>query len=88
MMYITTMTITLTTAQNLPVFQAVMSMTFASGITQSVCIKVAPRKTDWVMPDAKVMDMSAWKTGKFWAVVSVIVIVVMYVICSPLVLGA
>lgn len=53
-----------------------------------VCIKVAPRKTDWEMPDAKVMDMSAWKTGKFWAVVSVVVIAVMYVVFSPLMLGA
>ena len=53
-----------------------------------ICIKAAPRKTDWVMPDAKVMDMTAWKTGKFWAVVSVVVIVAMYVVCSPLVLGA
>ena len=53
-----------------------------------ICIKVAPRETDWIMPDAKVMDMTGWKTGKFWAVVSVIVIVIMYVVCSPLVLGA
>jgi len=53
-----------------------------------ICIKVCPRKTDWEMPDAKVMDMSAWKTGRLWAAVGVAVIVVMYIVCSPLVLGA
>lgn len=53
-----------------------------------VCIKVCPRKVDFEMPDAKVMDMTPWKTGKIWATVGVLVVVLMYVICSPLVLGA
>lgn len=52
------------------------------------CIKICPRETEWEMPDAKVMDMTPWKTGKLWAGVGVAVIIVMYVICSPLVLGA
>ncbi|WP_125114864.1 solute:sodium symporter family transporter [Agathobaculum sp. Marseille-P7918] len=54
----------------------------------AVCIKVCPRKTEWEMPDAKVMDMTSWKTGKRWAIVGAGVVVVMYVICSPLGIGA
>ena len=52
------------------------------------CIKACPRETDWVMPDAKVMDMTGWKTGKTWAIVGVCVVLVMYLICSPLGIGA
>ena len=54
----------------------------------AVCIKVCPRQTEWEMPDAKVMDMTGWKTGKRWAIVSAGVVVVMYLICSPLGIGA
>lgn len=49
-----------------------------------VCIKAAPRKTDWEMPDTKVLDMTPWKTGKYWAIA---VVVLMYIIFSPLVLA-
>ncbi|MGN1014506.1 MAG: solute:sodium symporter family transporter, partial [Butyricicoccus sp.] len=52
-----------------------------------ICAKVAPREEAFVMPDAHVMDMTPWKTGKRWAVVGVLVVVVMYIIFSPLVLG-
>lgn len=52
-----------------------------------ICIKVCPRESDWVMPDAKVMDMTTWKHGKIWALVGVAIVVVMYIIFSPLVLG-
>ncbi len=51
------------------------------------CIKLRPRKTDWEMPDAHVMDMTPWKTGKLWAIVGALVVVVMYIIFSPLVLA-
>ena len=53
-----------------------------------ICIKVAPRENDFIMPDAKVMDMTPWKHGKIWAAVGAGVVVVMYIIFSPLVLGA
>lgn len=52
-----------------------------------ICIKVAPRQTDWEMPDAKVLDMTPWKTGKFWAIVGIGVVVLMYLVFSPLVLA-
>ncbi|MBS5150717.1 MAG: solute:sodium symporter family transporter [Butyricicoccus pullicaecorum] len=54
----------------------------------AICIKVCPRQTAWEMPDAKVMDMTSWKTGKQWAIVGAGVVVVMYIICSPLGIGA
>ena len=57
-------------------------------IIYMICIKVAPRENDFIMPDAKVMDMTPWKTGKIWAAVGAGVVVVMYIIFSPLVLGA
>ncbi|MCI8857323.1 MAG: solute:sodium symporter family transporter [Clostridiaceae bacterium] len=53
----------------------------------AVCIKVCPRETDWEMPDAKLMDMTPWKTGKLWAIVGSAVVVVMYLIFSPLGIG-
>lgn len=52
-----------------------------------VCIKAAPRKTDWEMPDAKVLDMTPWKTGKYWAIAGIAVVALMYIIFSPLVLA-
>lgn len=54
----------------------------------AICIKVCPRQDAWEMPDAKVMDMTGWKTGKRWAIVGAGVVVVMYLICSPLGIGA
>jgi SSS family solute:Na+ symporter len=56
-------------------------------IIYAICIKVCPRKTDWEMPDAKVMDMTPWKTGKIWAICGVAVVVIMYIIFSPLCLA-
>ncbi|MGM9631163.1 solute:sodium symporter family transporter [Butyricicoccus sp.] len=52
-----------------------------------ICIKVAPRETDWEMPDAQVLDMTPWKTGKYWAIAGIAVVVLMYIIFSPLVLA-
>lgn len=53
-----------------------------------ICIKVAPREVDWEMPDAKVMDMTPWKTGKIWAIVGIAVVCVLYFIFSPLCIAA
>lgn len=56
-------------------------------IIYAVCIKVCPREIAWEMPDANVMDMKPWKNGKIWATVGVAVVVIMYLIFSPLVLA-
>lgn len=53
----------------------------------AVCIKVCPRETAWAMPDAKVMDMTAWKNGKIWAAAGIAVVIVMYLIFSPIGIG-
>ena len=50
----------------------------------AVCTKVCPRETAWEMPDAKVMDMTSWKSGKIWAAAGIAVVIVMYLIFSPL----
>lgn len=51
------------------------------------CAKMAPRKEAFEMPDVPAINMDNWKTGKAWAVVGILVVVVMYLIFSPLVLG-
>ena len=57
-------------------------------IIYAVCIKVSPRQLAWEMPDAKVMDMTPWKSGKVWAITGAAVVAVMYLIFSPLGIGA
>lgn len=56
-------------------------------IIYAVCIKVCPRQVAWEMPDANIMDMTPWKNGKLWAIAGIAVVIVMYIIFSPLVLG-
>ena len=56
-------------------------------IIYGVCIKVCPRQVEWDMPDAKVMDMTPWKTGKLWAIVGVGVVALMYIVFSPIGIG-
>jgi SSS family solute:Na+ symporter len=53
-----------------------------------IVIKVKPREEPWEMPDKHVLDMTPWKTGKIWATVGALVVVVLFVIFSPLVLAA
>lgn len=52
-----------------------------------ICAKVAPLKTPYEMPYVPAIDMTPWKTGKLWAFVGAMVVVVMYIIFSPLVLA-
>lgn len=52
-----------------------------------LCIKFAPAETEKEIPDAHVMDMTPWKTGKLWCAVGMSVVVLMYIIFSPLVLA-
>lgn len=49
--------------------------------------KFAPAKVEFEMPNVPQIEMTPWKTGKIWAIVGILVVVVMYVIFSPLVLG-
>lgn len=51
-------------------------------------VKVHPRPTDFVLSDAKVVDLTPWKTGKIWAAVSIVIMLLAYVVFSPLGLGA
>lgn len=57
-------------------------------IIYAICIKVCPRQLAWEMPDAKVMDMTPWKSGKVWAIAGAAVVAIMYLIFSPLGIGA
>ena len=57
-------------------------------IIYAICIKVSPRQLAWEMPDAKVMDMTPWKSGKVWAIACAAVVAIMYLIFSPLGIGA
>ncbi len=49
--------------------------------------KCAPRKTAFEMPHMPAIEMTPWKTGKAWATCGILVVVAMYLIFSPLVLG-
>ena len=49
--------------------------------------KFAPAKVEFEMPNVPQIEMTPWKTGKIWATVGILVVVVMYIIFSPLVLG-
>lgn len=73
--------------QNFHYLYIVFALFVLECIIYWICIKVAPRKTAWEMPDAKVLDMTPWKTGKIWAICGAAVVVIMYIIFSPLVLA-
>ena len=49
--------------------------------------KFAPAKEEFEMPNVPQIEMTPWKTGKIWATAGALVVVVMYIIFSPLVLG-
>ncbi len=50
-------------------------------------IKLAPRTEDFEIPNTPAIDLKPWKSGKVWAVCGILVVVVMYIIFSPLCLG-
>ena len=52
-----------------------------------VIVKKNPRPEDFVLHDAKAVDMTPWKTGKFWATVTLLIMVGAYIIFSPLGFG-
>ena len=57
-------------------------------ILMYIIVKVNPRPTDFVLHDAKVVDMTPWKQGKVVAVCVLAVMVLAYVIFSPIGVGA
>lgn len=52
-----------------------------------LCIRFAPAATDRRIQDAHVMDLTPWKHGKIWCTVGLSIVVLMYIIFSPLVLA-
>lgn len=56
-------------------------------ILMYVIVKTRPRPSDFVLEDAKAVDMTPWKHGKFWAAVTLGIMVLAYIIFSPMVLG-
>lgn len=57
-------------------------------ILMYIIVKVNPRPTDFVLHDAKVVDMTPWKQGKVVAACVLAVMVLAYVIFSPIGVGA
>lgn len=53
-----------------------------------VIVKTNPRPTDFVLHDAKVVDMTPWKNGKFWAAVTLGIMFLAYIVFSPIGVGA
>ena len=52
-----------------------------------VIVKKNPRPTDFVLKDAGAVDLTPWKHGKFWATVTLLIMVLAYIIFSPLGFG-
>ena len=52
-----------------------------------VIVKKNPRPEDFVLHDAKAVDMTPWKNGKIWATVTLLVMVAAYIVFSPLGFG-
>lgn len=49
--------------------------------------KAAPRKTDFALHDSKAVAMEPWKHGKLFAIITLSIMVIAYLIFSPLVLA-
>lgn len=57
-------------------------------ILVAIITKVHPRENDFVLDDAGAVDLTPWKSGKYVAAFVLCVMVLAYVVFSPLVLGA
>lgn len=49
--------------------------------------KVKPRDTDFVLKDSGAVELTPWKHGKLWATVTLGIMLLAYIVFSPLVLG-
>ena len=52
-----------------------------------VIVKKQPRATDFELKDVGAVDLTPWKNGKIWATVTLLIMVLAYVIFSPLGFG-
>ena len=52
-----------------------------------VIVKVNPRAEDFELKDAGAVELTPWKHGKIWATVTLLVMVVAYILFSPLGFG-
>ena len=52
-----------------------------------VIAKVNPREQDFVLHDSKAVDMTPWKHGKYYAIATLLVMLVAYFVFSPMVLA-
>ena len=52
-----------------------------------IIVKKNPRPTDFVLEDSKAVDLTPWKNGKIWATITLLIMVVAYIIFSPLGFG-
>ena len=53
-------------------------------IIVAIMIKTHPRTTDFVLEDHSAVDLTPWKAGKVVAAISLIVMVIAYILFSPL----
>lgn len=56
-------------------------------ILMFIIVKMNPRPTDFVLEDAKAVDLTPWPHGKIWATVTLCIMVIAYIIFSPLGVG-
>ena len=52
-----------------------------------VIVKKHPRATDFELKDVGAVDLTPWKNGKIWATVTLLIMVLAYIIFSPLGFG-
>lgn len=52
-----------------------------------IIVKMRPRETDFVLEDSKAVDLTPWKNGKIWAAVTLLIMLLAYVLFSPLGFG-
>ena len=52
-----------------------------------VIVKKNPRPTNFELQDVGAVDLTPWKHGKLWATVTLLIMVMAYIIFSPLGFG-
>lgn len=52
-----------------------------------VIAKVKPRENDFVLHDSQAVDLTPWKHGKVFAIITLTIMLIAYIIFSPLILG-
>ncbi len=52
-----------------------------------IIVKVKPRASDFILKDAGAVDLTPWKRGPFWATITLVIMLLVYVAFSPLGFG-